>query len=276
MPSRWERFRYRAVHRRLSSRAELLCRSGIVSGSDDPAHAASVQRAGSRIGSETRGFSGRSGLRSSVRPAGKRSHEAQSRRVPSISRWTGTAISKSGHRWDPEAFYRDIRYGHIRGVDVKRAVGIVPIPASHRARAGVRPDRPGQVSDGVRRTRSTTGSEHNPVGFGVNWACTMDAAIRAANWLVGRRVLPGGRRSGCTVSFAGSTASLHEHGQFIRIHLERGERGTGQPLSCRYRRAALHCGVLSLLPREPSMAPILHSGADPGDEWPGVRRRLPF
>ncbi len=35
--------------------------------------------------------------------------------------------------------------------------------------------------------------EANPIGIGVNWTCTMDVALRAANWAVGAG--PGPRRA---------------------------------------------------------------------------------
>jgi hypothetical protein len=60
--------------------------------------------------------------------------------------------------------------------------------------------------------------EANPVGFGVNWTCTMDVALRAANWclalsLIGDAGLPDDfwRRA---------YGALFEHGQFIRANLE--------------------------------------------------------
>jgi hypothetical protein len=64
----------------------------------------------------------------------------------------------------------------------------------------------------------------NPVEFGVNWACTMDVAIRAINW-VAALVL-------CATSAAGerwlddALASLLLHARFIRSHLEH-ERARG-------------------------------------------------
>ena len=61
----------------------------------------------------------------------------------------------------------------------------------------------------------------NPVEHGPNWACTMDVAIRAANWVAALVM--------CCESaarepwFDGALRSLLLHGRFIRSHLEYGE-----------------------------------------------------
>lgn len=61
--------------------------------------------------------------------------------------------------------------------------------------------------------------EANPVGFGINWTCTMDVAIRAANWAIGLAL---------TLDAAGiddeerldAYAGLFDHGRFIYENLE--------------------------------------------------------
>ena len=58
----------------------------------------------------------------------------------------------------------------------------------------------------------------NPIERGPNWACTMDVAIRAANWLAALALLE--RRPPWLDEVA---ASLLLHGRFIRSHLEWGE-----------------------------------------------------
>jgi hypothetical protein len=61
----------------------------------------------------------------------------------------------------------------------------------------------------------------NPVEFGPNWACTMDVAIRAANWVAALVI--------CAEAAARepwlhrAVASLLLHGRFIRGHLEYAE-----------------------------------------------------
>lgn len=131
---------------------------------------------------------------------------------------------KSGYRWSPATFYRDIRYGHVRGVDVKvpwelsrfqhlTTLGQAYVLTGHPK---YRAEFTGQIDDWIR---------HNPVGFGVNWACTMDAAIRAANWLVAAE--PFLADNSLDESFLRRFhSSLHKHGKFIRHHLERNCEGT--------------------------------------------------
>lgn len=58
----------------------------------------------------------------------------------------------------------------------------------------------------------------NPVEFGVNWACTMDVAIRAANWVATLALV-----ADAAVEepwFRDVVSSLLLHGRFIRSHLE--------------------------------------------------------
>jgi Heparinase II/III-like protein/Heparinase II/III N-terminus len=69
----------------------------------------------------------------------------------------------------------------------------------------------------------------NPVEIGVNWLCTMDVAIRAANWVAALAICAGqaaeqpwGERA---------MESLLLHGRFIRGHLETAEARTNHYLS---------------------------------------------
>ena len=65
---------------------------------------------------------------------------------------------------------------------------------------------------------------NNPVGLGVNWACTMDVAIRALNWVWGYLLLRGS--SLLTDEFLTRLLkSLYLHGRFIASHLEVGSYG---------------------------------------------------
>ena len=58
----------------------------------------------------------------------------------------------------------------------------------------------------------------NPVEFGVNWACTMDVAIRAANWVAALALIADAAADEPWVVLA--CESLLLHGRFIRTHLE--------------------------------------------------------
>ncbi len=92
----------------------------------------------------------------------------------------------------------------------------------------------------------------NPVEIGVNWLCTMDVAIRAANWVAALAI--------CAPELAQEpwaesvTASLLLHGRFIRGHLETAEARTNHYLS----------NVVGLL----VVASLFARGRE-GDEWAG-------
>jgi hypothetical protein len=61
--------------------------------------------------------------------------------------------------------------------------------------------------------------EANPVGLGINWTCTMDVAIRAANWALGLALI-----LDCeaipTAERLALYAALFDHGRFIYRNLE--------------------------------------------------------
>lgn len=60
--------------------------------------------------------------------------------------------------------------------------------------------------------------EANPVGFGVNWTCTMDAAIRALNWVLAFDMIT---EAELDEEFRREMLeALFEHGQFIYANLE--------------------------------------------------------
>ncbi|HEX7291850.1 MAG TPA: alginate lyase family protein [Conexibacter sp.] len=61
----------------------------------------------------------------------------------------------------------------------------------------------------------------NPVEFGPNWHCTMDVAIRAANWVATLALCAEAAARAPWLQRA--LASLLLHGRFIRSHLEWGE-----------------------------------------------------
>lgn len=92
---------------------------------------------------------------------------------------------KSGFRWDAAVWYQEIVYGDRPGVDVKVPWELsrcqhLPWLALHAQALGsdtsILPWRQSfedQVCDFM---------SANPPRYGVNWCCTMDVAIRAANW----------------------------------------------------------------------------------------------
>src|SRR4030042_3567515 len=124
---------------------------------------------------------------------------------------------KTGYRWDSKKFYKDIEIPYGKG-DIKMPWELSRF--QHLTLLGqaywISGDEKyasafvNQITDWIKR---------NPLKLGPNWACTMDVAIRAANWLVGWEFFKG--------SLAISEAfrllflkSLLSHARFIRSHLE--------------------------------------------------------
>ena len=68
---------------------------------------------------------------------------------------------------------------------------------------------------------STNWINSNPVGYGVNWACTMDVAIRAVNWTIALALFNEPLSTGVYYKFRKKISdSLWVHANFIKNHLE--------------------------------------------------------
>ena len=92
--------------------------------------------------------------------------------------------------------------------------------------------------------------EGNPVEFGANWKCTMDVAIRAANWVAALAVCADAAEGSPWLDRA--VGSLLLHGRFIRSHLEWAEIRGNHYLS----------DVVGLL-----AVSALFSGGEEGQAW---------
>jgi|CXWL01.1.fsa_nt_gi hypothetical protein len=134
---------------------------------------------------------------------------------------------KSGYRWSEDTWCKDIKYSHLLGVDVKvpwELARMQHLPqlawAYTLAQRGVEgfenPKRYAQEFHNQTLDFIST----NPPRWGVNWACTMDVAIRVANWLVAYDLFK---------SFGAQfdeefenvfSRSIYEHGQHIINNLE--------------------------------------------------------
>lgn len=126
---------------------------------------------------------------------------------------------KTGTRWEP---------GFFRNIDVPdwRRPSDVKVPwelsRSHHlvdlARAFLLTQDRRYVDEIAAQWRSWLAM--NPLGYSVNWACTMDVAIRAVNWIWCLAVVAPELE---TDVLAAVVASLHQHGSFIAANLERSE-----------------------------------------------------
>jgi hypothetical protein len=127
---------------------------------------------------------------------------------------------KSGRRWDLDASER-IDYAELdRDSDVKvpwelsRSQHLVTL-----ARYWVVASDERCAAEFERQVRSWIAA--NPPGFGVNWACTMDVALRAVSWIWALGLFEGAPFS---ADFREEILlSLFQHGLWIPGHLERSE-----------------------------------------------------
>jgi hypothetical protein len=125
---------------------------------------------------------------------------------------------KSGYVWAPDTFYREIRFGHLPGVDVKvpwelsRFQHLLPMGQAYYLTGDERYPREfvKQVADWI---------ECNRVNYGVNWACAMDVGIRAVNWIWAFYFFR--KSDALTEAFIMRfLLSLWIHARFIRSNLE--------------------------------------------------------
>lgn len=100
---------------------------------------------------------------------------------------------KSGYRWREDMWHRDIPIGKLPGMDIKvpwELGRLQHLPTLALACHFARAEDPGFRDAGEYaqefRNQALDFIATNPPGFGVNWSCAMDVAIRCANLLVAR------------------------------------------------------------------------------------------
>ncbi len=133
----------------------------------------------------------------------------------------------SGYRWDERTWHRDIPLGHLPGVDIKvpwELARLQHLPALALACHFARQHMPGfkeaLIYEQELRNQILDFIANNPPGFGVNWSCAMDVAIRCANLLVARDILIASGASldeGFESCFA---ASIYAHARHVIKNLE--------------------------------------------------------
>ncbi len=125
---------------------------------------------------------------------------------------------KSGYRWNPNQCFLDIAHGHRAGVDIK-----VPWELSRGqhlvllAQTALLTGEPKYSTECVAQLGDWIAT--NPPGCGVNWACPMEVAIRAVNWLWTLSLLMESPVV-TNVWLADILASLVAHGRFLMENLE--------------------------------------------------------
>ena len=128
---------------------------------------------------------------------------------------------KSGYRWDDQLLYLDVPLSPIAGVDIK-----VPREMSRFQHIGEMFFADKEVSANEFFLQLIDWITANPIRRGVNWACTMDVAIRAVNWIWGIRAFENELSKYPKVE-AAISKSLMEHGRHIYSNLEYYEECTG-------------------------------------------------
>lgn len=134
---------------------------------------------------------------------------------------------KSGFRWSEQTWYRAIRFAHQPGVDVKvpwelarmQHLPVIALAARY-ARAGLANFRPAEEYGQEVLNQILDFIATNPPGFGVNWSCAMDVAIRIANMLVARDILLGAGFALDKEAEAIFATSVRSHARHIAANLE--------------------------------------------------------
>ena len=133
---------------------------------------------------------------------------------------------KSGWRWDPRAWGPASPYGHKPGADIKlpwELARLQHLPGLALASwAGIGTcGAPGACPLAAEfRNQVLDFWAANPPGFGVNWACAMDVAIRAANIALAWDLFRGAGHTFDDAFEREIGALMLAHGRFVAGHLE--------------------------------------------------------
>ncbi len=141
---------------------------------------------------------------------------------------------KSGYRWRESHWAADTPIGHLPAVDAKlpwelsRMQHLAVLAWAYTlARNGHAALAPASSYLMAFRNQVLDFIATNPPRFGINWRCTMDVAIRAANWVIAHDLF---RSFGARFDDAFTAvlkASLVDHGRYIIEHLEFYPEGRG-------------------------------------------------
>lgn len=130
---------------------------------------------------------------------------------------------KSGFRWDPATWFKNIRFGCAPGVDVKvpwelARMQHLPVLALAYALAKARPagDLQSERLAAEIRNQILDFIAANPPRFGVNWECAMDVAIRAVTWIITIDLMQSHGWKWDEPFQAELARSLHAHGRYLR------------------------------------------------------------
>ena len=131
---------------------------------------------------------------------------------------------KSGFRWSERQYSKKIKFGDKLGADVKvpwelarmqhlpqLAWACLSLELTDGEKYRIQHEYKNQVLDFIAT---------NPPGFGVNWVCPMDIAIRAANWVLAWDLFHAGHEKFPQHFETLLTQSIYEHGLYVINNLE--------------------------------------------------------
>ncbi|MFH2138089.1 MAG: alginate lyase family protein [Candidatus Omnitrophota bacterium] len=126
---------------------------------------------------------------------------------------------KSGFKWNPRTFFRYVRFGDKRGVDIKVPWELSRFHHLHSlGQAYVLTHQSCYAREYVNQIKDWV--MQNPVGFGVNWVSPMEASIRAVNLLTSLEYFSQAREVQNREFLGEFYQSICEHGLFIYRHRE--------------------------------------------------------
>lgn len=133
----------------------------------------------------------------------------------------------SGYRWDEKMWHRGIRPSVLPGVDIKvpwELARMQHLPslasACHYAHKHTPGFQDASVYEQELRNQILDFIATNPPGFGVNWACAMDVAIRCANLLVARDIIMASGERLDDAFESVFTSSILAHARYVIKNLE--------------------------------------------------------
>ena len=127
---------------------------------------------------------------------------------------------RSGYIWDARQFYLQVKVAPEPGSEIK-----IPRELSRFQHIGLLASGPLNESSYEFILEVTDWIIANPYGYGVNWGCTMDVALRALNWIWGLRFFNQALEKHPEI-IDQIKLSLHQHGCFIENNLEYYESST--------------------------------------------------
>lgn len=129
---------------------------------------------------------------------------------------------RSGFRWDARTWYHDIKFGAVRGADIKLPWELSRLQHLPQMALEFSRTKAPELSSEF-RSQLIDWLATNPPRFGANWFSTMDVAIRAANMLVANDLF---RSYGATFDYDFDFAfrrSIRDHAIHILENLEWSE-----------------------------------------------------